>query len=71
MSLYSANTSIESCFAISTKKMVSWVSMHINAFFSIRKIADEHFGTSELLIAIVKQAVVGFHLMKLAILEQS
>lgn len=71
MSLYSANTSIESCFAISTKKWFPGFLCILMLFFSIKKIAYEHFGTSEFLIAIVKQAVVGFHLMKLAILEQS
>lgn len=39
--------------------------------FFIKKIAYEHFGTSKFLKAIVKQAVVDFHLLNLAILEQS
>lgn len=42
------------------------VPMHIDTFFDfffIKKIAYEHFGTSKFLKAIVKQAVVDFHLI--------
>lgn len=50
------------------------VSTHINTFvgfFALRKkTAYKHFGTSEFLIVFLKQAVVNFHLLKLAILEQ-